>query len=99
MPNDILLDGDFDLAFANGDLVIGESTRQHQQLILLSEPSEWTEFPTLGVGMQGRLLSDNPGEVVSIIKRQFEQDGMKVLQVRGRAKGGNLVGVDVEAVY
>jgi hypothetical protein len=99
MPYDILLDGDFDLAFVDGDFAIGESTRQHQNLILVSEPGEWREFPTCGVGMQSKLLGDNPGEVVSIIKRQFEQDGMTVLQVRGKQKGGNLVGIDCEAVY
>ena len=99
MPNDILLDGDFDLAFVDGDFAIGESTRQHQNLILISEPGEWREFPTCGVGMRSKLLGDNPGEVVSNIKRQFEQDGMTVLQVQGKAKAGSLTQLNVEAVY
>ncbi len=99
MPYDILLDGDFDLAFVDGDFAIGESTRQHQNLILISEPGEWREFPTCGVGMQSRLLGDNPGEVLGIIKRQFEADGMKVLQVNGKAKAGSLTAINVEAIY
>lgn len=99
MPNDILLDSDFDLAFVDGDFAIGESTRQHQQLILLSEPGEWREFPTCGVGMYSKLLGDNPGEVLGIIKRQFEQDGMTVLQVNGEEMAGSLTELNVEAIY
>jgi hypothetical protein len=99
MPYDLLLDSDFDLLIADGDLSLGESTRQHQQLIMLSEPGEWREFPTVGVGIRSKLLGDNPGEVVSEIKRQFEGDGMKVLQVQGKAKAGNLTAINVEAVY
>jgi hypothetical protein len=99
MPNDILLDGDFDLAFVDGDFAIGESTRQHQNLILISEPGEWREFPTVGVGIRSKLLGDNPGEVVSEIKRQFEGDGMRVTTVRGRISPDGQAKIDTDAFY
>lgn len=99
MPYDILLDGDFDLAFVDGDLSIGGSTRQHQNLILVSEPGEWREFPTCGVGIHSKLLGDNPGVVVSEIKRQFERDGMTVTLVKGKISPSGQAKIETDAYY
>lgn len=99
MPNDILLDDDFDLLFEDGDLVIGESTRQHQQLLLLSAKGEIREFPTRGVGIYDWTLDDSPGDLNSEIKRQFELDGMTVQQVKARVTSAGLNSLEIEAVY
>jgi len=99
MPNDVLLDGDFDLLFVDGDLVIGESTRQHQQLLLLSEKGEIREFPTAGVGLLSWTLDNRPGDLNGEIKRQFEQDGMTVQQVKVRVSAGELRTLEIEATY
>lgn len=100
MPNDILLDNSLDLVFVDGDLVIGESTRQHQQLLLLTHKGELREFPTVGVGIQDWVLDDNPGSLNGEIKRQFEGDGMDVQQVKLKVTGGgNISSLEIEAVY
>lgn len=83
MPNDILLDDDFDLLLLNGDMVIGEATRQHQALLLLTSPGELREFPMRGVGLQHWLLDDTAkGDVTRRIKQEFEADGMTVVRIR-----------------
>jgi len=82
MPNDILLDGDFDLQIADGDFVVGDATLQHQQLLILIEKGELREFPTRGVGIKSWLLDDRAGDLNGAIKREFEADGMTVNSVR-----------------
>lgn len=85
MPIDILLGDDFDLDVAGGDFVSGESTRQHQQILLLNEKGELREFPTVGVGLASWLNDDNQvNDLNSRIKTEYENDGMKVLSVSGR---------------
>lgn len=93
---DILLDTDFDLKIAGGDFVVGESTRQHQQLLLLIEKGELREFPVRGVGAQSWLLDDiQAGDFAAAVKREFEADGMKVLLVKSSAAGN----LQIEASY
>lgn len=94
MPFDILLGDTFDLAFSAGDFVTGESTRQHQQLLILVEKGELKEFPTRGVGIATWLNDDVTGNLNGRIKREFELDGMKVLKVAGIGEKFN-----VEAIY
>ena len=91
---DILLDANFDLRIENGDFVAGESTRQHQQLLILTDKGEWKENPTRGVGAQGWLLDDKDGDLNAVVKTEYERDGMRIVAVKGR--GFNL---QVEAVY
>lgn len=93
--NDLILDTDYDLKIANGDLVAGESTQQHQALLILIEKGELREFPTRGVGVQSWIIDDvNFGDLNAEVKRQFELDGMKVLSLKG--KNANL---QIEAYY
>lgn len=87
---DLLLNTSFDLDVNGGDLVTGESTRQHQQLLLLIEKGELREFPLRGVGLQTWLLDDQAGNLNATIKREFETDGMTVRQISGSATNGTL---------
>lgn len=91
---DILLDEDFDLMFENGDIQIGESTRQHQELIILTEKGANRQYPTRGVGVTNYLNDDLIGGLNSVIKRELELDGMIVKAVKGI--GDNLI---IEAEY
>lgn len=79
---DILLDQDFDLLIQNGDLVIGPSSEQHQQLLLLSNKGDWRQFPMVGVGVREYLKDENENSMVGEIKEQFEMDGMEVKDIR-----------------
>jgi len=98
MPIDILLNSNFDLLVEDGDFVLGESTRQHQVLIVYAEKGENREFPTRGVGVRSWLLDERPGDLNAAIKREFEADGMKVLGVKSRPAldGANIM---TDAVY
>ena len=78
---------------------MGESTRQHQQLLLLSQKGEIREFPTVGVGVQNWILDNSPGDLNGEIKREFEADGMEVQQVKARVNSSGLSNLEIEAVY
>lgn len=75
---DILLDNAGDLMIVGGDLVIGESTVQHQQLLLVSHKGEWKQYPKVGVGIDDFLNDDTTNAMMNEITHQFELDGMKV---------------------
>lgn len=83
---DILTEQTFDAAIANGDFMMGESTRQHQQALLLTAAGEWRESPSVGVDLYGRLLDEvDSATIEAAIKRQFEGDGMTVVGVKKQA--------------
>jgi hypothetical protein len=75
---DILLDDTFDLAFENGDFLIGESTEQHQQLLLITNKGDWRENTTIGVGVKNWLKDEDNNTLLGEIKKEFERDGMLV---------------------
>jgi hypothetical protein len=77
---DILLTDDDDLQITGGDFVSGESTAQHQKLIILTAKGEWKESPTVGVDAFSYLNDDIEG-LEADIAIAFAQDGMKVKSV------------------
>ncbi len=81
---DFLLDIDNDLQCANGDFVTGESTVQHQNLLLISSKGAWKENPTVGVGAAGFLKDEDVNGLLAEIKQEFEKDGMKVNNIEYR---------------
>ncbi len=85
---DLLLDSDLDLDVQGGDFTIGESTEQHQLLLLRSEQGEWRENPAVGVGINSMILNDAPaGDIVAAIQDQMEQDGQHVTSLSLDADG------------
>lgn len=79
--NDILRDDTGDYIIRNGRLVIGESTYQHQEDIIMANPGDYPDDPTTGVGLQSYILDDAPTlSLETETQRQFEMDGMKVLK-------------------
>lgn len=77
---DILLDDELQLQedASTHDWVEGESTAQHQQLLLLTPKGSWKETPGAGVGMMNYLESESDNELLAEIARQFRADGMDV---------------------
>lgn len=75
----MLNDGDFLLE--GQDLVIGESTTQHQQQLLLTYPGEWKQNPLTGVGLTDWLNDERSRDLVTEIRRQFKSDGMTVAEI------------------
>jgi hypothetical protein len=78
MMTDLLLTEQYDLHIANGDLLTGESTLQHQQLLLLTHKGEWKQYPTAGAGIADYLLDENPADMLSAVRTEFISDGMQV---------------------
>lgn len=94
MPKDILIsDTNFDLRFEDGDLVIDESTRQHQVLLLMCEKGEFRESPGACLGITTWLNDDQTGDLNGKIKREMERDGMHVLKIRTKPE------IQIEALY
>lgn len=79
---DVLTNEENDLQIANNDLVIGESTNQHQKHLLISVPADIKEDPLAPVGLAMFLKDEVEGvTVLSVIKEKFERDGMQVKQL------------------
>lgn len=78
---DILLDDELQLQEneATMDWVEGESTAQHQQLLLLTPKGSWKENPGTGVGAMNYLESESPNELLAEISRQYRADGMDIV--------------------
>lgn len=92
--DDILLDKDGDLDSANGDLIVGKATAQNQQLLLLTNPGEWKESPTTGVGMEEFLDDDTEDELFKEIREQFKADGQTIKQLKILPSGN--IGLDAD---
>jgi hypothetical protein len=82
MPNDYLLTDDFDLKIANGDFVVGESSAQHQQLLLLLEKGELRQYPQTGVGVKNFLNDDNLSGLHQEVVKQFKADGLTINRLK-----------------
>lgn len=82
MPIDYLHDADDDLKIADGDFVSGESTKQHQSLLVRTKKGELRQFPKTGVGIDDFLQDDNPGDATPEIQKQLEADGMVVRDIQ-----------------
>ncbi|WP_299713634.1 oxidase [uncultured Tenacibaculum sp.] len=89
--NDFKLDETGDLLIVNGDFVIANATLQHQEHIILAQKGEYKEFPEIGVGISNMLNDENPRDVITQIRRNFEYDGMEVNQLDFNAKGDIIV--------
>lgn len=61
-----------------GDLVTGESTRLHQNDLLLACEGEYKQFPTTGVGLIHFIDDDEAANLMRKIRQQFSADGMNV---------------------
>ena len=94
--DDILLSPDFDLLIQNGDFVIGESSVQNQQLILVLEPGSLKSNPSVGVGLGSYINDDQSYEALKkAIQQQFEADGMTISSLKVDSKNN----IEIKAQY
>jgi hypothetical protein len=73
---DIKLTADEDLDFVAGDFKGVESTKQHQQQLVLNGPGDFKENPTICVGAEDYLDDENPQELLRKVSLEFARDGM-----------------------
>lgn len=78
----IILNDDLTLKVVNGSMVIGDTTYQNQQLLLLAEKSEFKYRPMRGVGTKRFLESAQPDELAREIRTEFIADKMKVNSIK-----------------
>lgn len=78
---DIQLDNTNDITIAGGDLVVAESTQQHQMLLLLSNKGEFKQHPDRCVGISNYLEGQENGAVSREIHTEFSRDGMKIERI------------------
>ena len=95
MPADYLHTDNHDLLIQSGDFVVGESTTQHQDLLMLLNKGELRQYPKTGVGIQSFLNDDAIGGLYGEIQQQFRADGMTV----NKLVIGSTGTVTIEAVY
>lgn len=80
---DFLLDDDLDLLISDdGDLVVGESTAQHQKILILADKTELKEVPMRGVGARRFLEDHAPDNLAREIRTEFAADGMTVNKIQ-----------------
>lgn len=93
--NDFLRNNDGTLKVQNGDLVVGDATRQHQKDIVLAHKG-WNHFqPTMGVGLQNYLNdTDSVVTLTQAIRYELERDGQTVEKVELQ-KGA----IQIQAIY
>ncbi len=82
MPQDYLHDDDDDLLIVNGDFAVGESTVQHQSLLLRMQKGELRQYPKTCIGIDDFLLAEDAEDMRQEIQKQYEADGMKVRSVK-----------------
>jgi hypothetical protein len=79
---DFLLDDNFDLLIIDGDLVVGESSAQHQRILLLADKGEFKDAPMRGVGSLRYLEDHTPDNLAREIRTEFAADGMTVNKIQ-----------------
>lgn len=87
-------DGDLDLT--TGDLLVTESTYQHQRDLLYSDKGHIRQKPEAGVGAVNYMMDNDPEGLLRATRKEFTADGMKVRKVAFAAYSNNM---DVEASY
>ena len=76
--NDMLIDTQtMDLQIKDGDFVVGDSTFQHQQHLLLAAKGDYKYAPEVGVDAVSQLHSSNT-TLARDARVQFIKDGMTV---------------------
>lgn len=76
MPRDMILNSDYEITAANDDFVMGESTRQHQEQLLVNAKGAFKLSPLTGVGIDEFVQDDRVADMLREIKEQFINDGM-----------------------
>lgn len=79
---DFLLDDNLDLVIIDGDFVIGESTSQHQKILILADKGEFKDVPMRGVGARRYLEDHTPENLAREIRQEFATDGMTVNKIQ-----------------
>ncbi len=62
-------------------LMVGNTLQQNKALILIGQAGDFKANPTLGVGFEDNLLSEDLLEYRHKIREQFAKDGLKITEL------------------
>ncbi|WP_435138924.1 hypothetical protein [Formosa sp. A9] len=85
---------DADIKITTG-LVVGHTLEQNKAFLLIGQPNDFKEQPTLGIGFNDNLLDDELLEYRHKIRDQFSRDGLKIKKLELY----NINKVQIEAYY
>lgn len=74
---------------------IGNTLEQNKAIILIMNPGESKEYPTLGVGLVDAVLSENFLELRHRIRKEFAKDGLQITKLDLYNAGS----INIEANY
>ena len=84
---DIGLDETEDIDIHANDFTMVESTRQHQQQLILNNKGDFKQNPTICVGAFDYLDDENYQELIRAVCIEFTKDGMNVASVNLGSNG------------
>lgn len=85
MTQDLLLDENGDLLIRNGDFVIGDSTDQELESILLCNKADFKEFPTFGPNLIEKIKANvSEIEIKQLVKNEFKKDRKNYQELKER---------------
>ncbi|MEG2599692.1 MAG: hypothetical protein RSA66_09485 [Muribaculaceae bacterium] len=70
-----------DVLLANGDLAVGDSDAQHQEILLICSKGEFKEHPDRGVNAIGYIEDCDTGRLVSAIREEYFRDGIRINKI------------------
>lgn len=85
-----------DLDFSSGDLVITESTGQHQRDLILADKGHLRNAPQAGVGTVDYLQDNASDDYLRRVRMEFTADGMNVKKIESGPTGTLLIDAEYE---
>lgn len=76
-----------DLVIKNGDFVLGDTTKQNQKRLLVSNKGAFREFPLICVGLINYLDDEDYNDLIREVRREMVKDGMTVDELAITADG------------
>lgn len=97
--HDIAYTDNFDLKVEHGDLVLEESTAQHQKCLLLAGKGDYKQSPTVGVDLFHEIDDERPQELMREVRLEFSKDGMNINKLKSKPGPSGKVDIETEAYY